>query len=306
MLHSPSLKKNIKATLAYYDVLEFPLTTFEAWKFLMNYHQDNRGKVSLALVHQKLEELLGERQVESLRGFWFLPSRETLVQKRITREKISVKKLKGMKKLVFLLSHLPFIRMIAATGSLSFRHANKGSDWDMLVVMKKGNLFTGRAILTFFLHSIGKRRHGARVEDRACLNYYCTDQSLAVEPKDWYGAHEYQLMVPLFQSIPQDAFMRANGWILKLRPHARVSFVDHRFTYKPTKISCNIQRWLENIFQSRALEKKLQYWQLKKIAKNPKTKKTGSFIVANDERLVFFPEPRGPKVFEEFHKRLTF
>lgn len=306
MATSHLLKKNIKATIAYYDVLGFPLTTFEVWKMLMNYHEDTVKKSSLFEVSKKLQELASERQIQSKNGMWFLPWRESLVSTRITREKISIAKLKRMKRLVAFLRYLPFVRMIAATGSLSLRHAAASSDWDMLVVMKTGHLFTGRMILTGFLHGIGKRRHSNKIKDRACLNYYGTDTHLLVEPQDWYGAHEYQAMIPLFQRLPIDSFLRANSWMIALRPNLYLPMTPNRLTLLATPFSLAMQGFIEKILSFQKIEQWCRALQKRKIDHNPKTKQKGSFIVTSDERLVFFPSPRGPKVFEEFHKRLTF
>ncbi len=306
MATSHLLKKNIKATITYYDVLDFPLTTFEVWKMLMNYHEDTVKKFSLFEVSKKLQELATEGHIQTHNGMWFLPWRNSLVDTRIAREKISIAKLKRMRRLVKILRYLPFIRMIAATGSLSFRHATKSSDWDMFIVMKKGHLFTGRMLLTGFLHFIGKRRHGSKVQDRACLNYYSTDESLAMEPQDWYGAHEYQVMVPLFQGLSVDAFVRANGWMMTFRPHTELPMTPHRLTNTTTPYSEKFQKCLEALFSFSYIEEWCKKLQTKKIENNPKTKISGSLIIANDDRLVFFPRPRSPRVFDEFHKRLTF
>jgi hypothetical protein len=285
---SVALKKNIKATLTYYDVLEFPLTTFEAWKFLMKYHeQQSQGKATLQAVSQKLYELRTEGAIGCEKGMWFLSGRKNLVLLRVAREKISIRKLKSMKVLVTWLRYLPFVRTIAATGSLALRHGTKESDWDMLIVLKNGHLFTGRMILTLFLQIIGKRRHGNKIEDRACLNYYCTEKSLLVRPEDWYGAHEYQVMIPLFQRLSPDAFLRANGWIFHFRPHLELPLVPHKLTLAPTQKSLWVQNFLERLFSARFLEQFLARWQVQKINHNPKTHLAGSLIVADHKRLTF-------------------
>jgi hypothetical protein len=52
------------------------------------------------------------------------------------------------------------------------------------------------------------------------------------------------------------------------------------------------------------LEQKLKAWQIKRIERDPRTKKAGSLIVADDDSLVFLPIPQGPKVFETFKERM--
>lgn len=301
------LKKNIVATLTYYDVFDYPLTAFEVRRYLMNYHNQGEGeKVSLESIEQKLRELVQEGKIATRKGFWFLGGREQNVDVRIAREKISILKLKRMKRLVGLLRYLPFIRMIGATGSLSFRYGTKGSDWDMFIVLEEKALFTGRCILTLFLQLIGKRRHGKKIVDRACLNYYTGSETLTVRLCDWYAAHEYQVMVPLFQTFSPDTFYRANGWLLEFRSHAHIPVSRHRLEMVDTP---RIQKWrilIETLLFHPRIEKFLARLQKEKIARNPATKREGACIIADDHSLVFFPQPRGPKFFEQFQSRLTF
>lgn len=301
-----SLRKNILATLTYYDVLEYPLTAFEVRKYLMNYHnQGEEKKFSYSEVVGKLAELREEGMAKEKSGFWFFPNRESLVAMRIAREKISIAKLKRMRRLVTILRYLPFVRMIAATGSLSLRHGTKGSDWDMLIVLEEKALFTGRFLLTIFLQLIGKRRHGKKIIDRACLNYYTGSQSLTVRLSDWYAAHEYQIMIPLFQTFLPDVFYRANGWLLQFRNHAHLPITRHRLEVSDSAFSKQWRTFTETLLSFSWLERNLAFFQKQKIARNPATHQKGACIIADDHSLVFFPAPRGPKVFEQFQKRLT-
>ena len=81
-MSDPELRKNILATVAYYDVMDYPLTGFEAWKYLTRIQSDLGGdkrKYSLAEV---LAELQGEglqRVIEVQQGFYFLRGRQSLV-----------------------------------------------------------------------------------------------------------------------------------------------------------------------------------------------------------------------------------
>lgn len=303
-----SISKNILATLAYYDVLRYPLTSFEVRKYLLNYHPASSGpaKASLALVTEKLKELQSAGHVETNNGFWFLRGKSELVTERIAKEKISAGKLKRMRRLISILRYLPFVRMVASTGSLSFRHGSPKSDWDMLIVLEEKALFTGRFILSLFLHIIGRRRHGKKIIDRACLNYFTGSKSLVVRLQDWYASHEYQVMIPLFQTFSQDAFYRANSWLLDFRNHAHLPVTEHRLQISDTNTSKKTRGFLERFLYNPYLEKQLAAFQKKKIARNPRTALKGSCIIADEHSLVFFPEPRGPKVFKEFQNRLRF
>lgn len=302
-----NLEKNIMATVTYYDVLDFPLTPYELWRQLISY-QETAGtdKAKFRDVYLALSAPELSKKLEQKNGFVFLPGRSALVRERIQREKLSAGKLEKMKSLVNIIAVMPFVRMIGATGSLAFKHGKKGSDWDMFIVMEAGKIWIGRFILTGFLHLIGKRRYGKKVQDRACLNYFVTDDQLEIMNKDLYGAHEYQTMRLLFGSKVFARFELANRWIGRFKPHYGVTFLQDRFTLKESSLRNAIQAFLEAVVRGLPGTSLCIAWQRKKIAENPKTQLLGSYIEASDQALVFLPHPRGPKVFTEFKKRLSF
>ena len=300
-----NLHKNIIATVTYYDVLDFPLTAYEVWRFLISY--DGTAHTDRAMLRDvicALETPALQQQLASVDGFFFLPGRGRLVAERIEREKLSARKLGQMKRLASLMRSMPFVRMIGATGSLSLKHGTKGSDWDMFIVFEKGRIWLGRFIMTAFLHVIGKRRHDHKIRDRACLNYFITTDRLEIMNKDLYGAHEYQSMRLLFGKKVYSQFVLANQWIREFKPHYAVSHLGERFTL--TEGQRWPQRVLEKLVNYLPGQEKLVTWQRHKIKHNPKTDLPGSHIEASDQALVFLPKPRGPKVFSEFKKRLSF
>ena len=215
-----NLHKNIIATVTYYDVLEYPLTAYELWAYLISYDGENSTDCcTLRDVVLALETPEMKKQLAFLGGFIFLPGRGLLVTERIAREKLSARKLKGMEQLVRIIRYLPFVRMVGATGSLSLKHGTKRSDWDMLVVFEEGHIWIGRFILTTFLHLIGKRRHGDKITDRACLNYFITTKRLEILNQDLYAAHEYQTMRLLYGVQTYEKFLQANRWIKRYKPN---------------------------------------------------------------------------------------
>jgi hypothetical protein len=302
------LGKNILATVTYYDVFEMPLTSFEIWKHLITHSIDQvvcDRPCSLSDVVVFLATGQMSKKISQKNGFYFLFGREHLVSERIRAEKISVLKLKRMRRLARLLSFLPYLRMLGATGSLAMKNGTRESDWDMFVVLRSGKIWIGRTILTGFLHLIGKRRHGRKIQDRACLNYFITDDNLEIGTKDLFSAHEYRFLIPLFDIGVFRKFELKNRWMLIYRPNFLITAIPHLFTIKETFWRSNIQEALENLFDCFHFEKWLASWQKKKIHRNPNTSMEGSLIEAHDHALIFLPSPRGPKVFEKYKERLS-
>ncbi len=299
------LGKNITATVTYYDVMDYPLTSFEIWKHLIEYESEQAGQPSTfsdiwdILHSQQLAERITERD-----GLYCLKGRESLIEERIRRDKLSVRKLKRMRTLVSWLRFLPYLRMIGATGSLSMKHGERGSDWDMFVVLQAGRMFLGRTILTGFLHLIGKRRHGKWISNRACLNYFVTDDSLEIGTKDLFSAHEYRFLIPLLSFATYQRFERVNHWMKRYKPNHEATLISPRWSVPESATMKYWQVRLESLIDRFPLENWLASWQIKKIARNPKTQVEGSLIQATSQALVFLPRPRGPRVFDAFKQRL--
>lgn len=299
----PILYKNILATITYHDVLERPLTVFEVWKDLIRCSADHTDQTwSLAQVRIALDSWEVRQYVHEKNGFYFLQGRECLVGLRRSRAIISVEKRKKLQHIVRILRFSPFVRSICVTGRLSYDHCEECSDLDLLVIYEAGHIWTGRFFLTAIAHMCGFRRHDTKVNDRACLNYHITTQSLTVPTRDLFAAHEYSYIYPMFDRGCFVRFCEANKWICAYKPHANI-----QRQYKPFVTDSVFVRKIQNVCEwilgDRGMENRLRTMQSQKIKNNPKTGYKGGIILYTDAFLVFLPKPHGPDVFEEYKRR---
>lgn len=305
---SSKLNKHILATIIYYDCFNYPLTVFEIWKNLIRADyfskNENEMQVSLNEIVQQLADEKLLKYVEKHNGFYFLKGRKNLVEKRIQKNKVSIKKMKTLLKAVRIMRYVPFVRMIGVTGALAMKNAKLKSDLDLLIVLKKGKIWTGRTLITFFLHILKKRRHGQKIADRVCLNFFITDESLEIITKDLYSASEYMFLFPLFGFENFQRFQIKNSWIKSIKPNYAITEIPPLKIITDSVFSRNLRNFGEKILSFQLIEKALKKAERKKIMQNPKTHQEGSLIYANDDALVFLPDPHGPKVFEEFKKKV--
>ncbi|GBE16915.1 hypothetical protein BMS3Abin15_00739 [bacterium BMS3Abin15] len=305
---SRALIDNILATVVYYDVLDYPPTSFEVWKYLINSDQeiiiDSQG-YSLEETIAGLSEEEIEKFVEEHKGFYFLKGREGLVEKRISNSKIAVMKIKRLRWVVWFLRFIPFVRMIGITGRLAMKNTDIKSDWDLLIILEEGKIWTGRTLVTIVTHLLGKRRYGNKIKDRVCLNYFITSKSLEIATKDMFSAHEYFFMLPLFDTGTYKKFQLKNKWIKKFKPNYDLIEIDNLRILENTRLTKIIRKVGEVVFSPKILESWLSKWQKKKIMQNPKTRQIGSLVQASDKALIFLPEPQGPEVFEKFRKKMN-
>lgn len=300
------LRKAVLATVAYYDALEYPLTEFEIWKHLIADKTDTASDASdIGHVAAAIDGLVERGALLRVRGLVTLPRREVLAPERIRSEKYSVGKIKRAARLAQRVAWVPFVRMVALTGSLSMKHGDEESDWDLFVVLSGGAIWRGRTWLSLVLQAMGKRRHGRHIENRACLNYFVTDGSLEIAMQDYFSASEYRFMYTLLGRDTERRFELANRWIARIKPNYQLTEIPNFWLRESTLVNLRVQSWIEQTFSWQGWEGLLSRWQKKKIERNPKSHIPGAFIVANDEALIFLPHPKGPVVFDRYKERLS-
>ncbi|MCX6761674.1 MAG: hypothetical protein NTY33_02415 [Candidatus Moranbacteria bacterium] len=304
-----SFSQNILATIAYYDVLDYPLTVFELWKYLISSQksansEQQEGKAMLVDIISELETEELKKQIETYRGYYFLSGRKNLVAQRIERNKISEEKYRIIQRVAWFLRFVPFVRMILVTGRVAMKNADRKSDLDLLICLEKDRIFTGRTLVTLLVQLLGKRRYGKKITNRICLNYFITTNSLEIEMQDLFASSEYFFAAPFFGFEYFKKFQAANSWIAKYHKNYTPAKMANLKLIADNYFSKSIRSAGEKIFNFNWLEQKLKIWQTKRIAADPRTQKAGSLIVANDDSLVFLPEPQGPKVFEAFKEQM--
>lgn len=304
---NPDLIKNIIATVTYYDVLDFPLTSFEIWKHLVALPTNDGVQKTWTLeqVIRELETKEIKSYISHKYGFYTLIGRESLVKSRKERELLSIKKIHKLKKYTRLLKMVPFVEMIMVTGNLSYKNVKKDSDLDVLVACKYKRLWTGRFLMTIVTQILGIRMHGDKHSDRVCLNYYITDKFLEVPTRDLFAAHEYSFSFPIYGMEIYKRFVKSNIWIRDYKPHYKTNVLTMDLCEKDSSLSLFVKNLFKEFVDFDFIENFLRKVQTKKIKANPKTQYKGAIIEVSDQYLVFLPKPHGPKVFEEYKKRLS-
>jgi len=299
------LSKKIITTLAYYDILDYPMTSFEIWKYLLRDNGREKEELKIIDIIKELENEELKKKIEEYRGYYFLKGRKNLVEQRIERNKIAEKKFKRIKKVVWILRFVPFVRMIAITGRLAMKNTDKSSDLDLLVALKYGHIFTGRTLVTLVTHLLGVRRYGRKISNRVCLNFFITDKSLKINLKDLFSSSEYYFIRPLYGYKTFKRFQEANKWVGDFRENyilertANLKILDDNLK---TRV---IREIGEMILSFRFIENWLKIWQTKRIMNDPRTHRNGSMVMADDSVLIFLPEPQGPRVFEKFQEKMA-
>lgn len=298
-----ALKKNIIFTIVYYNVLDFPLTTFEVWQNLISV-SGKKNMTSLNEVRKVLTEVKNEDKVDFHDGFWMLKGRKELIKNRIKKQKNSIRKIKKLRFYSRLLTLLPYVRGIFLTGTLAMGKTSPQSDWDVLIILKEDRIWIGRFWVTIFLQLIGKRRYGNKIEDRFCLNHFLTENGLILEEQNEFSANEAMFSFPIFGEKLHQKFLQINRqWINIYKPDYQTGEIASSFLIKDTRFSRNIrylkEGFLELLGLGNYLNQLCKKTMVEKIKKNPKTYLENADIRYSDQALVFLPKPQRDKILNK-------
>jgi hypothetical protein len=111
------------------------------------------------------------------------------------------------------IARLPFVRMIAVTGSLAVDNAEAGDDVDYLIVTAPGRLWLTRTLVMAVV------RFAALRGVTLCPNYLISESALALPQRDVYTARELAQMAPVTGFDTYDRMLAANEWYTAFLPN---------------------------------------------------------------------------------------
>ncbi len=290
----------ILATLAYYDGLDYPLSAFELYRYLVNPQRLKPNievveAITLKDIYEAVEGLLERNQIQEENGFYYLRGRSGLSALRLAREKISAQKWRLCLRRAYWLQMAPWIRGMFVSGSLALGTASSESDFDILVLVKPSRLYLARLFLSGMALLIGARRtrYETIAPDKFCFNHYLTTDALRIKHESLYNAQTYARLVPMaINSTLVGKFFVENLWINKyvynFTPHQQTI----RRAVRPSVFLKGVARVVEFIGQGRigdSLENWARQYQQKRITNNPTTHASGGRVVYTNTELEFHP-----------------
>lgn len=341
------LQKAILSTIVYYDTLDYPLTSFEVFKYLVNpLHIASfycmriaQPSISLKNIIENLNNKELRKFIDEKNGFYCirkarlrplgsgnanapmrinsLKNTDELIRTRIDRQKIADAKWKKAKKIIRWLQFIPYVRMVAVSGSLALNNTHKDSDIDVLIVVRAGRIWLARFLVTMFLQFIGKRRHKNHTKDKICLNHYIIDKSLEIKFRSLYNAQTYAHIIPVLEveSGIYKKFQKANQWLknyLVFWPSfakATEGKPRHFKILKTNSLLKSIAKLKEVCLNRKfgdLLEKILRKLQKRLIKKDPLTHKPGGRVTIDDTQLEFHPDSPERRILDKYNQSMLY
>ena len=196
-------------TVSYVDVFDYPLTPAEIHRYLIRLPLTPQDTQHFLHKGGLVPEHLSQRD-----GLYMLPGREAVAEVRQRRQEASRELWPAAVAYGHLIAGMPFVRLVAITGSLSVNNVNRGGDIDYLVVTANDHLWVSRAFVLLIVRWAARRGH------EVCPNYFLSERALRLSDRSLYTAHEIAQMVPLYGRRVYDALRQANDWTREYLPNA--------------------------------------------------------------------------------------
>ena len=216
------IKKNIIATLAYFDMFNYPLTRAEVYLFL-------NKKYDYEFFDDGLKCLLNDGIIYQFDRFYCLRNDHYLIVKRKEGNKKAIELIKIAEKVGNMLIRFPYVRGIAISGSLSKNFADDYSDIDLFIITAKNRLWIARTIM----HCFKKLTFLVNKEHYFCMNYYIDEEQLEINEKNIYTAIEIGTLIPLHGDTIFEKFYAVNSWTRNFLPNKNMRIASA----KPVKTS---------------------------------------------------------------------
>ena len=204
-----SISDGVLAALAYADVFDWPLSADEI-------HRKLPASASLDEVHSALQLPKVTAVVDATEGLYALWGRDSLIAERRRREAISTDLWKRAARYGRVIAGLPFVKMVAVSGSLAVNAADEHADVDYFVVTEDDRVWTARALI---IGVVKVARIGRHRRATLCPNYLIGESNLRLTDRDRFTAHELLQLVPLFGTDTYDRLLAENQWFREFLPN---------------------------------------------------------------------------------------
>jgi predicted nucleotidyltransferase len=241
-------------------VFDYPLTAPEVYRYL----------TSAKARYEEVLQALADQTIFSQVGDYFtLRGREQIVETRKRRSAVAAHLWTKAVRYGQIIAMLPFVRMVAVTGSLAMNNTDEGKDVDYMIVTASNRLWTCRALVLLVARL-------AKLEGLSlCPNYLVTTNALEFKERSLYVAHEVAQMIPLSGMERYKEIRHLNSWMEEYLPNASGAPEIPR-SVKPVNGLYFPQKVLEIIF-SLPFGSWLERWEMHRKIKKLSYEQSSSF-----------------------------
>jgi hypothetical protein len=198
---------SIARSVVYASLFDYPLTLAQLRETLL---QSVQTPSEILASYERSAEL--QRLIEHRDGFFFPRGHSHLPGERRRREARSRAFLAHHGRLLALVCALPYVRLVALSGSIAHLNLEGGGDLDLFVVTR-GRRVWSTTVAIILLAKLMRRRSGV------CANFVIADSRLALDPQDLFTASQIIHLKPLVGRSVLGQLVAANPFVARYYPN---------------------------------------------------------------------------------------
>lgn len=241
MLPSPNaikltpLEKAILEVLCYFGVFSFPVSLYKVASYLPLVD----ASVSIRDIESALNRLVQHGHIVRHDTHYYLSTVKPVSLEK--RYKYSVVALDLANYAASYIKKVPWIRLIAVTGSVASHNKTENDDIDIFIVTQKNRLWISRFFVFLILNSLNLYRTEKASQNKLCTNLFVDESNAVWHDKSQYIAHEIVSMLPLYsRHHSYFTFLSANSWIQHFYPNFKFYSIDPKEKQTETNVLMNL------------------------------------------------------------------
>lgn len=207
MIPSREQELAVLRSVVYASLFDYPLEPAQLESSLIGV-----GGPAAAIERWWRESDLLQATIEYRDGFYFPAGRSDLVGTRSRREALSRELLERDRRILSLVANMPFVRMVALSGSLAHLNAEGSADLDLFVITAPRRVWSVTVVTLVLAKLVGWRK-------RLCMNYVVSEQALTIEPPDLFSANQIIHLRPISGDAVFGRFVASNTFVRNIYPN---------------------------------------------------------------------------------------
>ena len=197
-------------SVIYASLFDYPLTLAQLHASLVGV----RAEADTIAGWWRESELL-QATIEHRDGWYFPAGRDDLIRTRTRREALSRTLLERDRRILSLISRIPFVRMVALSGSLAHLNAEGSADLDLFVVTAPGRVWSVTLAALVLTKLLGCRKH-------VCINYVVSERAMEIRPADLFSANQIIHLRPVMGVEVFTRFVKTNSFVRDFYPNFKL------------------------------------------------------------------------------------
>jgi hypothetical protein len=284
----------IARSVLYASLFDYPLTLAQLRETLIESAQTPTQILTTYDRSQALQTVIDYRD-----GFFFPAGRHDLVPERRRREARSRAFLRRHRLLLALVCAMPFVRMVALSGSIAHLNLEGSGDLDLFIVTRGRRVWSTTVLIVILAKLLRRRRS-------VCANFVVADSSLVLQQGDLFTASQIVHLKPL---VGQDVFLRfvaANPFVRSFYPnfHPGGSLILSRKPRWGLGTTKSLAEWLLT-FPSQAVELCCRHAYRAYLRRQASTWRSPEQVRLDDDCLKLHTRSHRQSVMERFEQAVS-